>query len=124
MKKNKLFAITLTICGFLISSHLFSQKNTYRIVKENNVSNISAYRTAMDKANFDAYRYINKRRKITFDTGVEIELLSVYELQKLNIPVDASKGRIFNSKTATNPTYKLGANGYILVPMEVKNVKK
>ena len=37
---------------------LFSQKNTYKVVNTNNVENISAYRTAMDKANFDAYRYI------------------------------------------------------------------
>ncbi|PCJ26198.1 MAG: hypothetical protein COA97_06540 [Flavobacteriales bacterium] len=124
MKNTRFLALTLTIFAFLIMPELFSQKSTYEIVQNNNVSNLSEYNIAMDKANFDSYRYINKRRKITFNTGVEIELLSVYELQKLNIPVDASKGRIYNKKNETTPIYRLGKNGYILAEIETKNTLK
>jgi len=121
---NKLLVTTLTVIGLFIISPLFSQSNTYAIVQTNGVTNISDYSAAMDVANFDVYRYINQRRKITFDTGVEIELLSVYELQTLNIPVDASKGRIYNANMETNPIYSLGENGYILVEMETINATK
>ena len=112
------------LCFFLLLSILFSstgisQKDTYYIIKENNVSNIADYSLAMDNANFDSYRYINKRRNIFFDTGVEIELLSVYELQTLKLPVISSKARIYNEKTHTNPIFKLGNNGHIIV--EIKN---
>ena len=118
---KKLLVTTLTILGLFIINPLFSQSNTYMVNQANNVINISDYETAMDAANFDAYRYINRRRLITFDTGVEIELLSVYELQALNIPVNASKGRIYNARTETTPTYRLGLNSRILV--EIENVK-
>jgi len=120
MKKNYLFSLILLFIGLIFSPTIYAQKGTYKIVKTNNVDNVSEYAFAMDKANFDAYRYINRRRKITFDTGVEIELLSVYELQKLNIPVDASKGRIYNNKIESSPIYRLSKNGYILA--EVKTI--
>lgn len=123
MKKTQFLALIITIGGFLITPQLFSQKNTYEVVKNNKVLNLSEYEVAMDKANFDNYRYIKKRRKITFDTGVEIELLSVQELQALNIGVDASKGKIYNPNTETNPVYKLGKNGYILAEIRIKNKK-
>lgn len=123
MKRTQFLALIITIGGFLITPQLFSQKNTYEIVKTNKVSNLSEYKVAMNKANFDAYRYISVRRKITFDTGVEIELLSVTELQKLNITVDTSKGNIYNPKTETNPIYRLGKNGYILAEISTNNKK-
>ncbi|MBL1279550.1 MAG: hypothetical protein COA33_004730 [Fluviicola sp.] len=121
---NKLLVTVLTVFGLFIINPLFSQSNTYAIVQTNNVTNISDYSAAMDAANFDAYRFINKRRKIFFDTGVEIELLSVYELQTLNIPVDASKGRIYNVKLDTKPIYRLGENGYILAEIEPINTSE
>jgi len=112
------------LCFFLLFSILFtstgfSQKDSYQIIKEDNVSNIADYSSAMDNANFDSYRYVNKRRKIFFDSGVEIELLSVYELQSLKLPVNASNARIYNDKSHTNPIFKLGNNGHVLV--EIKN---
>lgn len=121
---NKILTTSLTVLGLLIISPVFSQSNTYTVVNTNDVTNIIDYKTAMDNANFDSYRYINKRRIITFDTGVEIELLSVYELQDLNIQVDASKGRIYNEKMKTNPIYRLGENGYILAEIETRNTVK
>ena len=120
---KKLLVTTLTILVLFIISPLFSQSNTYEITQVNNVANISEYSAAMDEANFDAYRYINRRRIITFDTGVEIELLSVYELQALNIPVNASKGRIYNERTETSPIYRLGLNRRILVEIENAKIK-
>jgi len=123
MKTINIFALIFLASSFIITPKLYSQKNTYKIIEKNNVLNISEYRTAMDKANFDTYRYIQKRRKISFDTGVVIELLSVYELQALNIPVDASKGRIYNKNGETNPIYRLGNNGYILAEIKTKNGK-
>jgi len=107
--------------SILFSSTGISQKDTYYIINENGVPNIADYSSAMDNANFDSYRYITKRRKIFFKTGVEIELLSVYEMQSLKLPVNASKARIYNDKTHTNPIFKLGNNGHIL--MEIQNQK-
>ena len=124
VNRTQFLVLALTVLSLLIMPEVFSQKNTYEIIKDNSVSNISEYKTAMDKANFDTYRYIQKRRKITFDTGVEIELLSVYELQALEIPVDASRGRIYNAKAETNPIYRLGNNGYISAEIKTTTPKK
>ena len=117
---NKLLTTTLTALGLFILSPLFSQSNTYTVTQVNNVENITDYKTAMDKANFDSYRYINKRRKISFDTGVELELLSVTELQKLNIPVDASRGHVYKKKLEINPVFRLGKNGHILAEIDTE----
>tara|TARA_B110000091_G_C13767780_1_gene455209 strand:+ start:129 stop:380 length:252 start_codon:yes stop_codon:yes gene_type:complete len=74
----------------------------------------------MDKADFDSYRYINKTRKITFKSGVVIELLSVNELKEKNIYFDASKASIYNSKTETNHIYHIGNKVQILARVETK----
>lgn len=122
MKKNKFeFSnpkLMLVATSMLMIGNMYSQSNTYTIINENKVSNISDYQIAMDKANFDSYRYIDTRRLITFDTGVEIELLSASELQVLKIPVDVSKANIYNKDTETSPVYRLGNNGYILAKIQ------
>jgi len=120
MKKTALTFVTFLFLSFV---SVYGQEDTYKIVKTNNVLNIDDYKFAMDKANFDSYRYLNTRRKLTFNTGVEIELLSVQELQGLQLSVDASKASVFDSQTETHPIYKLGNNGYILIEIQ-KTQKK
>lgn len=126
MKKVKFnfsnYKLILMTGSMLMIGNIFAQSRTYTVLNENKVSNIADYQAAMDKANFDSYRYINNRRKITFDTGVEIELLSASELQVLNIPVDISKASNYDKNTETNPIYRLGSNGYILA--EIQSMEK
>tara|TARA_B100000809_G_scaffold260154_1_gene306550 strand:+ start:4602 stop:4994 length:393 start_codon:yes stop_codon:yes gene_type:complete len=121
MNKTIFPSLFLTIIGiFILTSAGFSQKNTYEVATKNNVANISDYTDAMDKADFDSYRYINKTRKITFKSGVVIELLSANELKEKNISFDASKASIYNSKTETNHIYHIGNKGHILAGVETK----
>lgn len=120
----RLKSIIITTFLIFFYTYSYTQKNTYQIINQNNVTNISDYNTAMDSAKFDSYRYIKKRRKLVFASGVEIELLSVHELQKLNIPVNSSKGRIYNEKVHTNPIFRLGPNGYILAEINNSPIKK
>lgn len=98
----------------------FSQKNTFRVVKKNNVQNISDYVNAMNKANFDAYRYLKKRRNISFKSGVIIELLSAQELKEKNIAFDYSKAKTYNAKNEVNHTFYLGNNGHIMAGVATK----
>ena len=134
--KNKYFRILLLISIIsTISIDVYSQVNvvesnstkvnnhTYRILNLPNLPDLSSYDNAMEEANFDSYRYINARRKLTFDSGIVIELLSIYELQKLNISVDESKAKIYNSEQETNPIYSLSSNGHILARYKSENQK-
>lgn len=123
LSKNIIILSTIIFCAFT-TSNLFAQEGTYKIVKENNLTNVSDYITAMDKANFDSYRYVNNRRKLVFNTGLIIELLSVQELENSGIAVDASKAMVYDpKKLIQNPVYRLNNNGHIIAEFQTANKK-
>jgi len=121
MKKTALTFVTFLFLSFV---SVYGQEDTYKIVKTNNVLNIDDYKFAMDKANFDSYRYLNTRRKLTFKKGVVLELFSVKELETSGVAVDASKAVVYDpKKIIQNPIYRLGNNGFIIAEFKAKTKK-
>ncbi len=109
----------------LISFGLFGQSGSYEVVESNNVTNIEEYESAMDKADFDAYRYVAKRRVLQFDSGVVIELLSVEELEANGVTVDRSKAKVFDpNMKESSYVWKLAPNGYIIQQFEYSGKSK
>lgn len=103
----------------LISFGLFGQTGTYEVVETNNVTNIDEYELAMDKANFDAYRYNSKRRALRFESGVIIELLSADELRAKKIEFNEKSAQQFDpSQKESSYIWRLAPNGYILQVFE------
>lgn len=107
------------LCSFC---NCFSQENTYEIVETNDLLNIEEYILAMNKADFDSYRFIDQRRVLNFNTGVKIELLSSNELKNLGVSFDSSKAINYIPDYEGKTIYKLGNNGYIIA--EVKTASK
>ena len=112
MKTTKFLSSIFLIVALSLSG--YAQKGTYSIVQKSDVKNIKEYEKAMDDANFDSYRFIDKRRKLVFESGVVIELLSVNELKEKNIAVDESKAILNLPKDYKEPIFKLTDNGHIV----------
>ena len=136
--KNKYFRILLLISIIsTISIDVYSQVNvvesnstkvnnhTYRILNLPNLPDLSSYDNAMEEANFDSYRFIDKRRNLVFESGVVIELFSVNEVQALGIVIDETKAT--SDKLPQGyipPTYKITSEGKILAVHALNPRKK
>lgn len=112
VKKSLKSILALAIVCFTLSS--FAQTGTYSILSEGNAADISAYKNALNAANFDSYRFVSKRRKITFLSGVEVELASATELEEQAIPVDISKALSDETKIVDEGIWKLTESGHII----------
>ncbi|TXB63442.1 hypothetical protein FRY74_12740 [Vicingus serpentipes] len=107
---------SLTIFLFLITLGVYSQENTYKIIKTNKVQNLADYSSAMNKASFDQYRFFDKRRVINFESGVQIELFSANELKKNGVKVEDSisiKGDL--PKDYIEPVFRINENGHVIM---------
>ena len=107
--------LSFFVSFLLIASFSYSQENTYEFIENGSVNDLSVYTEAMNKANFDAYRFMSKRRLIRFKSGVVISLLSEQELLEKGFQITDSKA-IPDEITLTNePIFELRENGYIRV---------
>ena len=112
MIKSILLGVSLVFSSILG----YAQTDTYVISNNAGATNISDYETVMDVANFDSYRFIDKRRILTFDSGVIIELLSVNEIKQLNLECDETKALSEELPVGyTNPTLRLTSTGHIII---------
>ena len=76
----KSFALlTISIVLIIVSNSIsYSQnipnkKQSFNIVNKGNVLDINTYCRLIEKANFDPYRLIDKRRRMQFDTIVKFQ---------------------------------------------------
>ena len=135
--KNKYFRILL-LTGIMstASVEMYTQvtviepqsipvtNETFRIINLPNLPDLSLYENAMEEANFDSYRFIDKRRNLTFESGVVIELFSVNEVQALGIVIDETKATSDELPQGyTPPTYKITPDGKI-VAVHILNPRK
>lgn len=97
-----------------MSAFAFTITKSWVIVNPESVQNVADYEAALDKADLDKYRYVDKRNTLTFDTGLQVELLSANELTAAGLPVNLNKVRTSDPTFDTQPVFKLGANGIIL----------
>lgn len=117
--------LILAMSFMLLSVAAICQEGTYRIIDDANVANISEYTSAMNDANFDSYRYFDKNRQLTFESGVVIELLSVNTLQEKGIEVNESRASLYDpNRPKSQGVWKLLPNGYISQEFETYKKRK
>ncbi len=120
MKLRALFAFTLLL---LASVAFGQQESTYVITKNANVNNINSYTVALDGANLDQYRLLDKRRVLTFVSGVEVELLSANELTAKGITVNLQKLAPADTPVLHRSTFKVAPTGQ-LIEVQLANSKR
>ena len=112
---KKIFVVVFLITSSALFSNSLAQPNTFEIVLNGNITDVTQYITAMNNADFSNYFYQNTRRKIVFESGVVIELLSVRELEAKGIQIQQQKFLYYNpNDTSVAPIYKLTEEGVIL----------
>ena len=97
-----------------------NKKQSFKIINNGNVLDINNYCRSIEKANFDPYRLIDKRRIMQFDTGLTIELFSGNELlhtygKKINYNMIQQKG----TEIEYPNIFTISTNGHIVEKMEV-----
>jgi hypothetical protein len=107
--------LSFFVSFLLISSFSYSQENTYEFIENGSVNDLSVYTEAMNMANFDAYRFMSKRRLIRFKSGVVISLLSEQELLEKGFQITDSKAIPDEINLTNEPIFELRENGYIRV---------
>jgi len=108
--KKLIFALIITIS----STGLFAQDRSYVITDEAQVEDINLYVTAIEKATWDKYRLVDKRRVITFKEGVIIELLSANEMTEQGLKINHSMILKQSPKGSYQPLFVLSENGFII----------
>ena len=107
--------LSFFVSFLLIASFSYSQENTYEVIENGSVNDLSVYTEAMNKANFDAYRFMSKRRLIRFKSGVVISLFSEQELLEKGFQITDSKAIPDEIILTNEPIFELRENGYIRV---------
>lgn len=102
---------------FLFSLHqnIFAQDTAAFVITGNrNAENTERYIEALNKADMSNYRLQDKRVRITFTSGVEIELLSAKELAEKGMKIEVA-GFLKEFDTGYQlPQFSLDGNGHIL----------
>ncbi len=98
----------------LLSPDFYAQDKSYVILDRAQVADISLYIAAIEKANWDKYRFVDERRVITFQEQVKIELLSANEMAERGLKIDLSKIMKQASNRKYQPLFVLSDNGFII----------
>lgn len=135
--KNKLallqpayFRMSIVLIALLIIQSFTNQLNagtpvgTFTVVNHGNVTDTRAYETAIANADMEGYRYQNKRCTITFDNGVQIELLSAVEMMQAGHTVNVSDYKISDSPQWIQPTFHLNVDGTLSAIYTKANLKQ
>ena len=117
MKKKYLFS--LLILGCFISKNGISQisgtpKNTFNVIVKANTSESDLASKCVEKSDFSIYRLKSTRRKLTFESGVVIELLSAVEVKNLGYNIDPTFYAEDIDKKYVEPIYSITANGDLI----------
>lgn len=97
---------------------------TFTVVNHGSVTDTRAYETAIANADMEGYRYQNKRCTITFDNGVQIELLSATEMMQAGHTVNISDYKISDSPQWIQPTFHLNVDGTLSAIYTKANLKQ
>ena len=95
-------------------------EKSYTVINKGNIENIKPYEDALHNINLNQYRLYNNRRVLKFNTGVEVELLSLVEMGINNLelekPADFDEGALRNSE------FVLTASGQIVERVTVETL--
>jgi hypothetical protein len=97
---------------------------TFTVVNHGSVTDTRPYETAIANADLESYRYQNRRCTITFDNGVQIELISATEMQLSGHTVNISDYKTSDTSQWIQPTFHLNADGTLSAIYTKANLKQ
>ena len=111
--------ILIILCCTLWFGNLSAQtsktpRETFIIVAQTVKSDTAKIIKSVFEADFDLYRLRSVHRKITFDTGVVVELLSAVELKAMGYEIDLMSYTEFLPNNYIEPIYTITPEGYLL----------
>ena len=115
---KKIFLFVVLICLISVKNVSAQQaktpKNTFEITSKVNSPEAVVVAKSIESADLDNYRLRDSRRKLTFENGVVVELLSANELKNLGYKVDPSFYRESLDKNYVEPTYSISDTGMLI----------
>ncbi len=117
------FFLGIVLLSISTNSVIAQEKNnvTFSIKEAPSSVDITTYVTAMEKADFSCFRFLNNERVITFDTGVKISLMSAMQVKLSSVKLTTNcYAKEEDITPANDPTFQLGPNGYILMVAKAK----
>lgn len=101
-------------CGTGLACSQEKNNSTFSVISQSKITDVQPYIKAMEAANFSCYHLKKNRRKITFDTGLEIELFSVTEMLSKGLKFDSSCPVDEDKLEKKSPVYHLSETGIIM----------
>ncbi len=117
MKKKYLFSLLVLVCFFSRNAEaqlLGTPKNTFSVLTKANTTDADLASKCIEKSDFNNYRLRNTRRKLTFESGVIVELLSAVELKSLGYNIDPDFFAENMDNKYVEPIYSITANGDLI----------
>jgi hypothetical protein len=97
---------------------------TFSVVSNGSVTDTRPYEVAFANADMEQFRYQNKRCTITFDNGVQIELLSATEMQQAGHNITLGDYKYSDPQNWTAPIFHLNADGTLSAMYTKANLKQ
>lgn len=97
---------------------------TFTVISHGSVTDTRPYETAIANADMESYRYQNRRCIISFDNGVQIELLSALEMQQLGHNVVLTDYKMDDTPNWIQPVFHLNADGTLSAVYTKPNLKQ
>jgi len=111
LKTIALFCIALC-CTSMVQQE---EATTFVIKDKANVQDLSRYIHALNKANMETYRLLNKRTVLTFEPQkVIVELLSAKELEAKGNKIDLASYQTEFPQSFEMPVFSLSTDGWLL----------
>lgn len=106
--------IILIICMLTGLSLKAIPVGTFVLVSKGSVADITPYENAILKANLENFRYRNNRALITFNNGVQFELLSANELVAAGHYINIANYKTGDDPAYIAPVFQLASNGFLI----------
>lgn len=117
MKKKYLFSLLILVCFFcrnVEAQKSLTPKNTFSVLVKANTPDADLASNCIEKSDFSNYRLRNARRKLTFDSGVIIELFSAIELKNMGHNINSEFYAENLPKNYVEPIYSITKNGDLI----------
>lgn len=119
-----LVLLLLLMPAFHLNVFAGTPAGTFTITNHGTVSDIQPYETAIANADLESYRYRNQRCVITFDNGLQVELLSAVEMQQAGHAIVVADYKTADNPNWIQPIFHLNADGTLSAMYTKPNLKQ
>lgn len=97
---------------------------TFSVINNGSVTDTQPYVNAVANADLESFRYRNTRCVITFDNGLQVELLSAFEMQQLGHNIAVGDYKIADDANWIAPVFHLNEDGTLSAMYTKPNLKQ